>query len=807
MSSKSTDRLQSGSRIPVRGLSSLFKQLDPGSQNLLRDAFVDAEDFVGINNITVPERRTRRKITGRIQTIRLEAESNLLGAFLKWNRVNDKKVSQYEIQTSNNNVFSDPDTFPSLENFFVLENIRAVVFARVRAVTFNGDTGLWSNIVKVRPKISAPEAYSISFYQGYLDSDSDPRLARQFLYSGGNAKTHSAFYTVISDTFYADKETGGLSIWGYLSSRLKNFRDSERIPWDRIRFKVNGITRTDAYIPFWVINYDDDNFHDGQRDPNENLMSFYSKAGYTASFGPYAVTLPNTIEGFGPNDPYSVYNRQASDGLFYWNDANNAARWSRFDEAQLTDIDDDEPHHEANALSVIENAKTDYLIFRDFKFNIPNDRVVVGIEAKIKHRQNNEYKNPIPLDKGKALINMPFTTITGLSNPDILEDSNGRFLFFNSATDVLETSSLNIGLTEGGGFTITAWLNNSRLVLPGGATNRESIFEMASDDSSIFASGNHLAIRRNSGVASDELRIDFKRTGDNIEIFNITNYFNTANTWIHLTVRWNGTNQLSIFKNGASFSTQTTSGGSFKTADRVFQVQIGDVFGLSDQCFRGGISQVALFNKALTDAEIEDIARSTGNFKIDLRNNFGDYQSADKLLHYWLFLPDQADIRDSRVHLIDEIDTIRTDLDNKAITDESWPRLSTFFYTDLRQFGILPLGLSNGIPHDNHSAIGYEVYGGEDDLWGGAWTPEQINNFYFGLALQAQNIPLNGFAGNAYVDHAKLTVYTTPLSDRSVNVQLEVAAASDFYLPREIYGSLCNIISLGQRDADDVDDC
>ena len=96
---------------------------------------------------------------------------------------------------------------------------------------------------------------------------------------------------------------------------------------------------------------------------------------------------------------------------------------------------------------------------------------------------------------------------------------------------------------------------------------------------------------------------------------------------------------------------------------------------------------------------------------------------------------------------------------------------------------------------------------GEDDLWGGAWTPEQINNFYFGLALQAQNIPLNGFAGNAYVDHAKLTVYTTPLSDRSVNVQLEVAAASDFYLPREIYGSLCNIISLGQRDADDVDDC
>lgn len=51
----------------------------------------------------------------------------------------------------------------------------------------------------------------------------------------------------------------------------------------------------------------------------------------------------------------------------------------------------------------------------------------------------------------------------------------------------------------------------------------------------------------------------------------------------------------------------------------------------------------------------------------------------------------------------------------------------------------------------------YVSYGGPADLWGRTWTPEEINDSNFGVAISAQ------FAGTASVDHIRITVtYTEP---------------------------------------------
>ena len=785
----------------VRGLTSLLRELDPAVRDTLGSAFADAEDLIDLHSRTAPERQTRRRISGLVKTLVLRAESNLLGGFLAWDRLDDPRIAFYEVQTSDDNVFSSFESFPLLDTFFALENLRTTKYARVRGVRSSGDAGLFSNTVRLRPRISAPSVHSVEFYQNY--SGADPRLTHLLRYSGGvdRVDLHPQFYTVLRTSFYADRLIGGLSIWGYLSSRLQHYRDGFKVPWDRVRFKVNGVTRTDGYFPHWTNVPDAESFNANDFNSSGQLMTFYGRGGYTASFGPYAVNLPNTLSGFGPNDSHSVVRRDALDATFYWNDAGNAARASRFDEAQFASIDDTlSPAHEASSLGIEENQKTEWLVFRDFRFHVHDTSVVRGIEAKIKRRQFSQFQNPLPRDNGNAATNLPFASLTGVQAGDIFEDDMGRFLNLDAATDLLATTASPDGAPLGlstGTFSVTMWLNNSRATLAAGATNRESIWGFDDNESTGSLPGNHLHVRRNSGTASDELRIDFKRSGDNLEAFSIGNFFNTANEWIHLGVTWNGSDSLSIYKNGVLFSIMTTMGGVFRQNNE-FEVQVGNIFNLSDQSFRGGISQIALFDGVLGAEAIEDIADR--DLRLDLRVNHGDYKSAGKLRHYWLFIPDQADIRDYSLYLIDQTNTIRTDLDNKANTIDSWPRLSRFFYTSARQHTFLPLAVSDGIPHDNHTAIGYEVYGGETDLWGAAtWTPDQVNSFYFGLAFRAKNEPLNGFAGYAFMDHAKLTVYTSPIEDRNIDATVEVAVSNEYYLQREVFGAVMNLLELGER--------
>jgi len=815
-----TRGLGSASKVPLRGFTQLLQNLDPAVKNRLIDAFADAEQLSDFHLRGTADRQTRRKVSGRIATLELFGEANLLGAFLTWDRLDDPRIQMYEVQLSDNNVFSTPETLTTFEDFMVFENLRTAKFARARGVNSQGDVGLWSNTVTLRPRTSAPETLSIEFYQGY--SGSAPNLSHILRYSGGldTAVPHPEFYSVLSKTFYADLLIGGVSVWGYVSSRLRDYRDDGRTIWDRVRFQVNGITRMDGYFSHWGIVPDETDFHTNQVDSSGLPMSFYARGGYTAAFGPYAITLPNTLDGQGPKDPYSVVPMEIAGANFYWSTPNNALRASRFDEAQLTSYDVDTPAHEAFSLNIDENQNTEWLVFRDFRFNFAATDVITGIEAKIKRRQTGGFQDPIAKDSGFGGERMPLqdinTSLEEITVRNIQSDADfGKFVNFPLTTstasfpnhtrgflgsDTPLGSGQYFGFTQDD-FTLVGWINNVYPdVTAPTALRRYGIASFnLSEPRDTGAPNTRLNVTRSNQANPPQMFIDGIIDGRSFSMGS-PDFFNTTNEWIHIALTYDSALRLmTLYKDGVPFDSTTLAApnqtaGLNKVNRYTFElgdtqlVSVGEV---------GGYSQWAVFDKALPNDEIIELVDRRGY--MDLRQNSGRYESAAELLHYWLYIPDQGDIRDFQVYLVDQ-SGVRTDLENKAVTDESWPLLSRFFYTDLRQYSFLPLAVAGGVPHDNHTAIGYQTYGGEFDTWGADLTGADVNEFYFGFAIRAKNEPLNGFPGRAFIDHGKLTVYTTPLIDRNIQMDISVAASNEYYLTREVFGAVMNAIVLGEKE-------
>ncbi len=842
---KRTEGLGADSKVPLRGFIDLFKELDASTKNTLRSAFVDAEDLQNYFNRSVPERQTKRKISGRIDTITLSSESTLLGGFLKWNRLNDRRIAFYEVQISDNTVFSSYETYTILETFLTLENLTTTKFARVRGVTAAGLTGLFSNTATIRPRISAPSVHSLSFYQRY-GNDAEPSISRKLRYSGDafSSDPHPRFYNVLSDDFYIDRLVGGAYVWGSISSRLKNYRDSGSVPWDRVRFKLNGISRSDVYSPHWTINYNNIDFNKNESNSG-SAMTFYGRGGYTSSFGPYAISLPNTIGGEGANDAHSAVQKDTLDGAFYWFNPRNALRASRFDESQCERYNDTLPRHEASAIGIIEGGITDYIIFRDFRFNIPSTDTIRGIQLDLKRRQPNIFNDDIGANfgvkrpdraLGHDLVQEYKVGLTQLQRSHIVKEVTfGKYLDFTCF--ITGTSAFTAGLMRNDvdGISNNGVVTNTRTKLITGNTFTISSFFRVPTPVSAYTTAlsnpnNFICFLDGENTCDLRMVVNLDRVNNRISnyivlmqssgrSYNIqhnvtaTDSRSSVNVFHHFACTYDATQtstgKLIIYIDGIAVNAPSIETTNFTLADRNkftgntnFGFSIGTPLTTTSFTLLS-MSQIGIWDGKLTGAtgaivnsEMYELYLAKGF--ADYRHNFGNYQSANRLNHYFLTFPEQADVRDYEIRLTDNTG-IRTDIDNKAITDETWPQLGHFFYTDLRQYGFLPIALSqDGIPHDNHSAIGYQEYGGELDKWGGTWTPEKINDFYFGCAIRATNKISLGYRANAYIDHAKMTVYTVPQFDRKVNVSVDVAVANEFYTEREIFGGICNIIETGE---------
>lgn len=834
-----------------------MKNLPPGQADRLRNALVDAEDLLTFHSLNRPENQQKRKISGLVDKITLTAVSSVLGGYVSWSRLSDPRIAMYEVQTSDDSVFSSFDSFQILDTFFSVDGISSTKFVRVRGVRIDGETGLWSDTATLTPNIVAPTTHSIEFYPIYQTPISNPILQKSFIYGGDlDPYREQSFYTVLSDSFYIDRIGGGISIWGYISNRLEKFSNPGITPWDRVRFTVNGIHRMDNYFSHWTNNFEIDDAN--KTDfvffyPNE-YISFYARGGYTASFGPYGVSVPTITAGTGPNDANRITTQDAPDGTFYWENVYNAKYPSRFDQAQLDSFSDLEFAHEANSSNITAAKKTHWLIFQNFKFNLASTDQILGIKADIKRRQPNPLNDQISPNFGVArpdkLIgddivlehlatsDTVIASTRNVTSIDILEDTSfGRYLDcssgFGNVTEGVRSGFLGGDPTGDGtdgsypstvaavqsavcsanNFSVSCWVlfpspgpstttGYTLVFLPGnnGAGDRSTItLQLQANSSNITQWIGQVA---HQSPISGTVNAQYTSLSAGDAAFN---------KFHHVVLTWdknNGSNgTLNLYVNNVLVKTGTASGNWDKTyftnINRQIRIASVAVIGGDSRigAFSGGIAQVAIWDKVLDADEIDDIFELKGG--ANYAKNFKDYQSSNKLNHYFLRFPQKADVSDSQIRLVDNTG-VRTDLENKAITTESWPQLGQFFYTDTRVCD-LPLASSDGIPHDNHLAIGYQSYGDQFDFWrADSWTPDQINDFYFGLAIQAQNVDSGSFTADAYVDHAKITIFTLPDTDREIDFAVSVSSANQFYLQRECFGALFNAIEVGEKLGDIV---
>lgn len=829
-------------RVPIRGFAKVFKEFPTPIRRKLEAVWEEAENLLDFHTRSTPARLTQRVISGLVAIPIARAESSSLGGSVSWDRVFDPRVSFYEVQLDDVNVFPNPQSFQVIEPFFALENITTEKFVRVRAVRNDGRTGNWSNTVSLVPLLAASVAFSQQFYQNYDPDDPEPTL--EVIKRYGGEKTPK-FYTLLEGEFYSNRASGGVTIWGYISSRLSDVRDSNITPWDRVRFSVNGITKAENYFPLWASAYDDEDTP-GYNPTTGDPLSFYAKGGYTASFGPWTVPIPTVERGEGGLDPTKT-------GSFYiegiglrfpWDDTNQARRPARIDTTPLnpTVLESPIPHEEAIAYVPI-GGKTHFMTGYDYRFKVPSDASVTGIELGVKRRQWNPDFDFDPLrdeitsvDQASfdpAATDDPIGNVGGIGSIDgpidnplykggmlrigvpdynygsIIGPQGGVFNTKTTTPHQFAASGTDVTVSTFCELLTTLNTNLAFWIFGLGTTN--NAVHLAAIRQSIGGSGialpglAHLRVTLYDKVASGVFpRIDvvwnnrIPIVGSGFTLANIVVSYKEIPAYVNnpLATDTQISSMVTAWVNGQSLGLPDSIsplGGSsvgWKGRDNTtsgrYQILYNKGFPPTAHGIKGTIGQTAYWGRALDNEEIEELWDKKGT--LDYRVNAFDYHGAADLSHYWFKFPNPSDIKDNLVILRDEDGRFRIDLDNKAL-DESWPKLSRF-YAD---------GSTGGIPHDSAEGYGWQAYGGQFDLWGrGSWTPGQINSFYFGGAVSARNVDVSNDTW-AFVDHMKMKVYYTvpTIPDGSVRFEVQAEAVNQFYVQREVYGGLFNGIETG----------
>lgn len=788
----------SSTRVPLRGFSKLFTKLPTGIKSILERAFEEAENLMDFHHRSVPQRQNRRRISGLVDIPVVTATNSIFGGSIEWTRTDDPRIDMYEVQVDTVNVFPNPTSFQVLEPFFAIEGLTTARFLRVRAIRYDGDTGNWSNTVTINPNQDlAPVVFTNTFYQSYTN-DVEPDIENVVIFGGEPAPK---FYLLYDHTFRSTRNVGGMAVFGYISNRLRDEGNSNIRPWDRIRFCVNEEVITEGEFCHWTDAFGDADTT-GVNPSTGDPLSFYGRGGYTAAFGPYTVLYPQTYRAQGGYDPKSTQNHGVA-GTTSWLHTNSVRRPAPWDRTALSGahLTGSNRSEEAQATLPSGNA-SDYIRVSDFGFKIPTESTVTGIQFSVKRRQAN-------LSPGNDFDDL-----------SVIADSANLHHLSNHAVNITRLDDVFFDATQGMNYVeFDGAVANEGLASAaqdGSAPTTEAPIGFGSQISltiwahpyGIAATGQRdlIEIRPLTGLGGWGIRLFQLNKQVVVTIFraNVSRIegrytvFPTANSWQHLAVTFDGTpsgggdiNNLTVYRNGAPVAFDTNpdntpddlaDGGQDKF------VSVGCLMTSANTPtveFDGRISQIGVWSTILDASEVQEISQARDG--IDLRANQGDYISSGSLEHYWLLFPGPPDITDKSVLLIDDIGVLRTDLSDKALS-ESWPKL-TNYNAD---------GSADGTPHDSPEGIGYQVYGEDGDLWGGTWTPAQINSFYFGLAVQAENRS-NTFAGPAYIDHISGKIwYTDGFYSDEVRLQVFGESMNQFYIEREVYGAIFNGLEVGE---------
>lgn len=101
----------SKSKVPLRGIASLFDNLDAGTKAQIVGAFSEAEDLFDYHNRSAVDQLERRSISSLVDSPVLTSTTNNRGFDVQWERLADRRISFYEVQVSYASNFVNPDIY------------------------------------------------------------------------------------------------------------------------------------------------------------------------------------------------------------------------------------------------------------------------------------------------------------------------------------------------------------------------------------------------------------------------------------------------------------------------------------------------------------------------------------------------------------------------------------------------------------------------------------------------------------------------------------------------------------------------
>ena len=200
-----------------------------------------------------------------------------------------------------------------------------------------------------------------------------------------------------------------------------------------------------------------------------------------------------------------------------------------------------------------------------------------------------------------TLINSP-SSVSGHRNEGLsFNDASSQSVRIDAANSVLNQGS--------GSYTISAWINPSDMSAFTGSHFGAGIIKSIGNSGNGSQGDFYLAVDKSGELVFT----NWQSSGDvvngrhYVDLSNPVNTEITANQWYHVAATWNGSvNNMYINGQPQTFITTNTDGG-YKAATTIGSL----INGAAHWQWSGGIDEVKLFNRALSDSEITSLYNDT----------------------------------------------------------------------------------------------------------------------------------------------------------------------------------------------------
>lgn len=368
-------------KIPIRGIGKLLTNLPPGVRTKIEGAFVEAENLLEFHNLSVVDRQTRRRLSGLIEQPIVTLTASPFGVAARWERLDDPRITTYEVQTSSDNAFSDPSTFLTLDNQFQLDNVQGTIFIRVRGVRYDGAAGLFSETASITPP--QPTVPLATHSASLVD------ITRTTFLSPNRA---DLFYVLNRLEVSPLNGSDALLAFGSCGAKAGVKSTVPAVPRPDqfyLRILVDGEVTLEYGVqssssgPSAIDPLTLAQGRVGDSAPNDFLqLEAATKGGWSTAFGPVLVDLRETTKDYTDRLPRTADQSGTPHSFFSpfpksWQDLAGALNPSLLDEAkyEIRLFSDGSGNDEAETL---------FLELTNFGFDIPEDFTIQGIEVSFR---------------------------------------------------------------------------------------------------------------------------------------------------------------------------------------------------------------------------------------------------------------------------------------------------------------------------------------------------------------------------------------------------------------------------------------